>query len=165
MGNEAVSEERGVSFRVLVPDDCDLVAHMEQQLFPEDPWSHDLVFHELSGTGRHYVAAEMGETPVGYGGIMCGLDADITTIGVVEKWRGRGVGALLLRELVRAAREAGSERVFLEVRASNEGAQRLYENAGFERIGYVRNYFRHPREDAVTMRLVLQRKRSTESLA
>jgi ribosomal-protein-alanine N-acetyltransferase len=39
--------------------------------------------------------------------------------------------------------------VFLEVRASNEPAKRLYESLGFIAQGVRKNYYAHPAEDAV----------------
>ena len=57
-------------------------------------------------------------------------------------------------KVLELARQRGSERVFLEVRASNTPAITLYEQSGFERVGVTKAYFRNPREDAVNMRLV-----------
>lgn len=145
-----------VRLRVLGPDDVEQVAALEVRIFPEDPWTSGMVAEELAAAGRHYVGAEVGGELVGYAGIHTGPDADVMTIGVLSSCRGRGVGSQLLADLIDAARAAGSERVFLEVRASNGAAQGLYVAHGFHRIGRVRHYFRHPREDAVTMRLDLR---------
>jgi ribosomal-protein-alanine N-acetyltransferase len=41
---------------------------------------------------------------------------------------------------------------FLEVRESNEAAVALYKGYGFQPIGRRRNYYDHPREDAIVMR-------------
>ncbi|MDO4257904.1 MAG: ribosomal protein S18-alanine N-acetyltransferase [Actinomycetaceae bacterium] len=137
-------------------DDLDAVAALETAIFPEDPWSRGMVSEELRSRARHYVGLRAGGGDlIAYAGVALGPDAEIMTIGVLPDWRGRGLGTLLLRDLITAAREAGAERIFLEVRASNESAQRLYEREGFTRIGQIRGYFRHPTEDAVTMRALL----------
>lgn len=140
----------------MTPADVPTICALEQAIFPEDPWTPGMVDEELNAAGRHYVAAYVstdnasGEI-VGYAGITLGPDADVMTIGVLAQWRGKGVGSHLLADLLAAADAAGSERIFLEVRASNEAAQGLYRRHGFEVIGRIRNYFRQPREDAVTM--------------
>ncbi|WP_240623065.1 ribosomal protein S18-alanine N-acetyltransferase [Schaalia canis] len=145
-----------VELRPMTAADVPTVCALEQAIFPEDPWTPGMVDEELRAAGRHYVAAyantdgASGEI-VGYAGITLGPDADVMTIGVLPQWRGKGVGARLLADLLSAAEAAGSERIFLEVRASNEAAQGLYRRYGFEIIGRIRNYFRHPLEDAVTM--------------
>ncbi len=46
--------------------------------------------------------------------------------------------------------------VLLEVRQSNETAQRLYTRHGFVPIGRRRRYYQAPPEDAVVMRLTLR---------
>lgn len=144
-----------VDLRALGPEDVEQVSALEAALFPEDPWTRTMVAEELSAPGRHYVGAELEGRLIGYAGILIGPDADVMTIGVLPDHRGRGVGTLLLEDILDAARTGGSERVFLEVRASNGAAQGLYLAHGFHRIGKVRHYFRNPREDAVTMRLDL----------
>ena len=90
----------------------------------------------------------------GYAGVKVGLDSDVMTMGVLPDFRGRGLGRALMDALLELARQRGSERVFLEVRASNTPAITLYEQSGFERVGVTKAYFRNPREDAVNMRLV-----------
>ena len=62
----------------------------------------------------------------------------------------------MLTELVATAREAGCPDVLLEVRQSNEAAQRLYTRHGFVSIGRRRRYYQVPPEDAVVMRLSLR---------
>ena len=62
----------------------------------------------------------------------------------------------MLTELVSTAREVSCPDVLLEVRQSNETAQRLYTRHGFVPIGRRRRYYQAPPEDAVVMRLTLR---------
>jgi ribosomal protein S18 acetylase RimI-like enzyme len=59
-------------------------------------------------------------------------------MGVRGEWRRRGVGRALLTAALAAASERGIKRVELEVFASNSGAVRLYEQAGFAHEGRKR---------------------------
>ena len=63
---------------------------------------------------------------VAYGGIKGDIEGDLMTIGVLPEKRGAGIGRLLLKKLIEAAKERNMGQLFLEVRASNEAAQRLY---------------------------------------
>ncbi len=55
----------------------------------------------------------------------------VTTLGVLEEWRGRGLGELLLRHAFAAFARRGWTRTGLSVDSSNEtGATRLYERVG-----------------------------------
>ncbi|WP_314883269.1 GNAT family N-acetyltransferase [Actinomyces oris] len=105
------------------------------------------------GTGSH------GPRLLGYAGLYHagGLtSADLLTIATVPAVRGRGIASLMLTELVSTAREMSCPDVLLEVRQSNETAQRLYTRHGFVPIGRRRRYYQAPPEDAVVMRLTLR---------
>ena len=107
------------------------------------------------GTGSH------GPRLLGYAGLYHagGLtSADLLTIATIPAARGRGIASLMLTELVSTAREVGCPDVLLEVRQSNEAAQRLYARHGFVPIGRRRRYYQAPPEDAVVMRLTLRRR-------
>jgi ribosomal protein S18 acetylase RimI-like enzyme len=61
----------------------------------------------------------------------------IQNVGVVLAHRGRGLGSVLLYQSLVGFREAGLQRVSLEVTARNFGAQRLYRRLGFRRVRTV----------------------------
>lgn len=139
------------------PADEELLVRLEEEIFPEDPWTRAMIAEELASPFSCYVLAlgPEGEA-LAYGGIKVVADAaDIMTLGVVKAARGQGLGRFLLRELITVARHRGAEAIFLEVRRSNLAARTLYASAGFEEIGILRRYFRHPVEDAIDMRLSL----------
>ena len=58
------------------------------------------------------------------------------SMGVVQAWRGRGVGSCLLDALIAAAREEGLASLSLSVEPDN-GARRLYERVGFRQVDEV----------------------------
>ncbi len=94
---------------------------------------------------------------IGYVGLwyMAG-EAHIVSIAVREAYRGLGAGELLMLGAVEMALRRGCEVLTLEVRVSNEAAQRLYEKYGFKNVGLRRRYYSDNGEDAYIM--------STESL-
>ena len=63
--------------------------------------------------------------------IPTGLRAWIEDVVVDEAARGQGVGAVLTREALRLAGEAGARTVDLTTRPSRVAAGRLYEREGF----------------------------------
>ena len=95
---------------------------------------------------------------VGFAGfwIMAG-EAHVTSIAVRKQYRGKGLGELLLANVIDLAAEAKADIVTLEVRLSNTTAQKLYLKYGFKRVGERKKYYvdRGPsgetREDAVIM--------------
>lgn len=95
---------------------------------------------------------------VGWGGIWCVADeAEIASVCVDPAYRRLGGGRKLLQTLLKRARLSGAQNVYLEVRASNQAAQKLYRCAGFECIGVRKRYYTNPLEDAVLMRCEIVR--------
>jgi len=75
-----------------------------------------------------------------------------------ERWRGRGIGSLLMGSSIDWAKEHGAHKLTLEVWPHNVAAIRLYENFGFVTEGLQRRHYRRRSGqlwDAVTMGLVL----------
>ena len=80
-------------------------------------------------------------------------EAELLTLAVDRSHRRKGIGALMVRELCRAARDAGATQMFLEVAADNHAAIKLYQGANFATVGQRRAYYAGT--DALVMRAAL----------
>lgn len=80
-------------------------------------------------------------------------EAHIATFATHPEFRGQGFGRELLRHGLEAAAREGFERAFLEVRAGNETAQKLYRDFGFVEDGRRAHYYKDNGEDAILMSL------------
>ena len=148
-----------MSLRAMRWWDVEAVAGLERELFAHDPWSVEQFWGELAHVPetRWYAVHEDGSGIDGYAGLFAvPPEADVQTIGVAPRSRGRGLGRELLDALVAEAERRGCAQLFLEVRADNEPALRLYERAGFERNGVRRDYY-GPGSDALVLRRRLTR--------
>ena len=146
--------------------DLTTMARLEQQIFPADAWSQATMWAELACRPRRaYLVAEGhpgggvdGDGRLlGYAGLdLAGDVADVMTVAVDPRARGRGLGATLLEGLHARARDAGARSVMLEVRADNTSALGLYRTRGYEvvrtRVGYYRDPAGGPAQDALIMR-------------
>lgn len=139
-----------LSIRPMTRGDIPAVAALESEIYPQ-PWSPRVFFDELAMENRRYVVVLDGSSSViGYGGLLIvEEDAHITTIAVAPSSRGHQLGTRLMLRLVDEAVAAGTRHLTLEVRASNETAQRLYQRFGFEPVGRRKNYYKD--EDALVM--------------
>jgi N6-L-threonylcarbamoyladenine synthase len=139
--------------------DLDQIMVLENSCFGSDAWDPDTMHSELVAKHTHYlVAVSSDETQplLGYAGIskIPGNDqADIQTIAVSEQSRGQGIGKALMLKLLQQARQEQTEEMFLEVRADNPAAQKLYLNLGFEHIDTRKRYYQPDDVDAWVMRL------------
>ena len=132
------------------------LAELERACF-EESYSEELLAFLITSPEHVSLVAELGGIIIGMaiGGLEPGergeLVGHIWTIEVMAPYRRRGVGARLLSELEEALRARGARECYLEVRADNEPAIRLYERAGYERTGLLHDYY-GPGEDGFLMR-------------
>lgn len=138
-------------------DDLPEVLAIESLSFAE-PWTEEMFLHELSS--ERYTESLVARADEGAGerlvGFLCAWmfsgELHINNLAVHPGYRGRGVASQLLDELLVRAYARGVAVGYLEVRESNEAAAALYTSYGFQPIGRRRNYYDHPREDAIVMR-------------
>lgn len=84
---------------------------------------------------------------------VAGGEAEILTLAVAPKARGKGLGRALLCEAIAKAGEAGADAMFLEVGRDNPAALALYRGLGFTDVGLRKAYYRGG--DALVLRLSL----------
>jgi len=141
-----------VTIRTATGDDLAGVLALEAELFGADAWSENTVLATLA-RGRVLVAA--GEAVLGYVVLADAGDvADLERIGVRRDQQRAGLASALLDA---ALRDAGHDRVLLEVRADNEPALAFYARAGFAEIDRRRRYY-HDGTDALVLELDLRRR-------
>nr|WP_164779554.1 ribosomal protein S18-alanine N-acetyltransferase [Paenibacillus kobensis] len=145
-------EAAEVTFRAMLMSDVPVIVMIEQEAFTT-PWSAEAFTNELSHNHfARYMVMEDATGIIGYGGMWTIIDeAHVTNIAVRQDRRGRGLGERLLRRMKEQAAEYGMHRMTLEVRVSNERAQRLYERLGFEPAGIRPGYYSDNNEDALIM--------------
>jgi len=121
----------------------DTVLPIERDLFGPEPWTAGQFWSELGQVDtRHYVVAIEQDVVVGYAGLCDYPDeAFIQTMAVATTQQGKGIGSLLLEELLAEAGRRRHARVLLEVRVDNEPAQRLYARYGFVQQSVRRGYY------------------------
>lgn len=90
-------------------------------------------------------------------GLGVGGMAELESVVVDLTARRRGVGRALCGVLAAWSREWGVTALELEVRAGSGGAIALYAGLGFIAVGRRGGYYRDPVEDAVLMRLELEK--------
>jgi len=83
-------------------------------------------------------------------------EAEILSVAVGNRHRGRGLGRRLLDLHLRRLAAMGAQAVFLEVEETNTAARRLYERAGFHEVGRRGGYYAHDDGEA-GIALVLRR--------
>lgn len=133
------------------PVDLEAVSRIDRRCFPT-PWLPDSYLTELSNRAACYIVARHGQEIVGYGGVWVVMaEAHITTIAVDPDWQGHKIGERMLMALLEEAILRGATHVTLEVRASNQIAQRLYRKYEFYDAAIRKSYYTNNEEDAIVM--------------
>lgn len=143
---------RSILLRPLSREDVPQVYAIETQCFAT-PWSLSSLYTELDGNDcAVYLGAFHNGQMMGYIGMWVIVDeAHMTNLAVAPPYRGHGVGRGLLKALMTLACKAGCTAMTLEVRESNQIAQRLYRSCGFVAAGRRKRYYTDNQEDALIM--------------
>ena len=129
------------------------IAQIERECF-SDPWSEAALEEELYNPLASFIVAQRPDGAVlGYAGLHAVIDEGyLDNIAVRADYRGNGIADDLLDVFVRFGREHLAFPT-LEVRPTNEPAIQLYYKHGFAQVGRRKDYYQHPREDAIIMTL------------
>lgn len=141
--------------RPVTSSDLENILAIEKASF-EYPWSPRFFLQELRVSCARSLLAVFEDKPVGY--VIYWLlpgEIDVHNLAVHPAYRRQGIGRCLLQAVIEEAKGGGRGRITLEVRKSNEAAQRLYQSVGFVSQGIRKGYYSDNGEDAVIMVLEL----------
>jgi ribosomal-protein-alanine N-acetyltransferase len=121
-------------------------------------WSFDSYRDELSRDDSRAIIAENDEIIAGFVVlrlITSASESEILNIAVKPEFQQRGIGSVLLKEVVGFVKSRQIRSVWLEVRKTNFTAQDFYRRNGFIWSGQRVNFYTNPPEDALIMKLDL----------
>ncbi len=142
-----------ILIREMKEGDVSAVARIEKISFSV-PWSETSFYNEVHKPRALPRVAVLGDTIVGY---LCseyvGDECHILNLAVHPEYRKQGIANALVEHILEELRLKACRFLYLEVRASNYLAKRLYQSFGFKIVGTRKRYYIHPVEDAVIMML------------
>jgi ribosomal protein S18 acetylase RimI-like enzyme len=116
--NTLIAEVDGVSAGAVVGYDGALLATLREPIFP-------------------LIERHLGETPTIEDETEAG-EFYLDSVGVLPKYRGLGIGTMLVNAVIDKAFTQGHQRVGLIVDVENHSAEKLYTSLGFEYVGNKR---------------------------
>ncbi|EHJ47089.1 ribosomal-protein-alanine acetyltransferase [Solidesulfovibrio carbinoliphilus subsp. oakridgensis] len=135
----------------LGPESAAVLAVLEAKCFP-DPW--DLAAFAAAFARPAFAAYGI---PAGTGLAayatfhFLGDEFEVLNIATDPGLRGQGLAGKLFAHVLQHAAEMGMNRGYLEVRAGNVPARRLYARHGFIAVGLRKRYYTDTGEDALVM--------------
>jgi ribosomal-protein-alanine N-acetyltransferase len=133
----------------MTTDDLPEVLAIEQVSYPT-PWPEVAYRQELDNHRAYFTVVRYQMRLIGYSGMWyLGDEVHLGTIVSHPVVWGRGIGELLLAQVIDTAAQFPARVVTLEVRPSNQPARNLYTKYGFREVGLRKKYYRDTNEDAI----------------
>ena len=146
----------GLVIRAMTADDLADVVKLDKECSPT--WSPEQFVRGLTNQVSWQLVALQPENGQ-FAGFICGRtvldEGEIFKVAVAPSFRRRGVGTQLIGSAFALIRQRGAKTCFLEFRASNTPAKKLYARSHFKQIAQRKNYYTAPVEDAVIMQATL----------
>lgn len=141
----------------VLENDFDHLFEIEQQAHLV-PWAKGTL---LNSQGERYLNLKLSVESRIVAFVICQFvldEATLFNIAVDPSYQGKGYGKQLLQALIAQLQQKQITTLWLEVRASNTTAQKLYSSLGFNEVTVRKNYYPTQdggRENAVVMALYL----------
>jgi [ribosomal protein S18]-alanine N-acetyltransferase len=139
-----------LNIRTLRPVDAGELAYLELIIFPS-PWSENALRGCLEQSNVEGWGCESQKKLIGYLiGQFVEDESHLLNVGVLPEYRRKSVGQHLLELFLHRCIEKDTATCYLEVRAGNLAAQKLYYKYGFMPV-YVRKKYYPNGEDALIL--------------
>ena len=147
-----LNNPRADGLRPMVMDDLDEVVDIENAIY-DHPWTTG-IFTDCLHIGYCCWVIQEQQQVIAYSIMSVAVqEAHLLTIVVDPDKQGQGYGRRLLHHMLMLAKSHHANTMYLEVRVSNQIAQQLYLDEGFNEIGMRPDYYpaKVGREDALIM--------------
>lgn len=140
-----------ITVRQINDSEIDAVHKIEQESFSQ-PWTKQMMLDANNAEKSVILAAKEDNVILGYATAHYVLDEGyLDNLAVKAGCMSNGVGTKIMQSLIDWCKEHSLAFLTLEVRQSNTAARHLYEKMGMKQVGYRKNFYSKPQEDAVLM--------------
>ena len=135
----------GLHIEPAQPRDAEAVAKLHSSSFYRGWPKEDIAAYIMDTDTPSLVVCDQKRKVAGFVMLrLLGDDVELMTIAVDPKYRGKGVGAALMRACFEDLLMTPSKRMILEVAADNPPAIKLYERLGFKKLSERQGYYARP---------------------
>lgn len=147
-----MKKKRTYQHRPMIKKDLTQVLEVERLCF-EQPYNRAIFIQELKIPAAVLWVVPYRNRVVGYIDFWnVAGEMELVSIAVHPKQTGKGVGHYLMRQMIQYGLKHEAHSIILDVRHSNERAQKLYRKFGFYQVGLRKKYYSDNQEDALIMK-------------
>ncbi|WP_256864620.1 ribosomal protein S18-alanine N-acetyltransferase [Marinilactibacillus piezotolerans] len=157
----ALDDQRFLSVSLATEERVEDILTIEKLCYDgQTPWNRAALLHEIryNRNAFYIIVTDHGKPVAFIGSWFVASEAHITNIATIPSYEGKGIATFLISELKRIAESENMTILSLEVRVSNNRAQRLYEKIGFKKGIIKKGYYANDHEDALEMAMMLPEK-------
>ena len=122
--------------------DAEEISKLETECFDYNVYPIDEIKNMIHAPRYTILQASVGGQCIGYIIYSVVVDeCDLDKIAVKNEYRHKGIGKLLMDEMLKNLLTRGVKKVYLEVDEANNQAIKLYEKLNFEKIDKRTNYY------------------------
>ncbi len=139
--------KKSIGLMVSIILNCDFdqaknLSELEEKIFSTS-WDPLWIREKINNENAIYWVKKEDDEIVGYLAVQfVGEDIEILGLGVLEDYRGKGYASDMLFAMMNHLKQYNYNKVFLEVRDSNNVAKNLYSKFNFNRSGTRLNYYK-----------------------
>ena len=155
--------------RPFSPADLSAVCEIQRKCPQAGQWREEDYLRLATDEGGTILVAEVANANqreiAGFAAFLCLRDeADLRNLAVDPARQRKGIARALLTAGLGAMQSSGVQKLFLDVRASNQPARALYASLGFHLMYTRRNYYHEPEEDGLVMACEMNRHAEAKGL-
>lgn len=132
--------------QVLCPKDLVEIVQLEQLIFKEEAFSQKQLFYLAHSKTCHFYVSKKKHQVLGYYMLLSRKNSAkirLYSIAVNPLHQGKGMGKVMLKEVISIAKKMHKAAISLEVDEQNLKAIKLYQNHGFTTLGCKKNYYKN----------------------
>lgn len=140
---EKKTELSDIKLRNFKPPDLKRIIEIEESSFAADAYPRENFENLYKKYPDDFIVAEKNSNIVGY--IIAYENSgffNFDSIAVNKKYRGLGIGKLLVNFMLDRSRKRGLKKASLEIRPTNKIALSFYKNLGFKIVRIIKNYYK-----------------------
>ena len=138
-----------MTIKIATHEDLHDIYNLEGECFGSSGYTESMIEADLDGRSYVIIARTDSGEPMGYASaLMLDLpgqeefqDAELLRICIRKKFRKKGFGKLLLKEIIEECKDRNYAKIFLEVSSENKPAIELYTGLGFYQVSIRKNYY------------------------